>query len=293
VSTAPRVTSLLLLLLDAAWQTLYRDVVPSSRRHALRKYETYFHALCWPVPALSAGSVAYLGYSGSLGDPDTWCTVGMPGYLLSQGYLLAFYLPLLLAFTFNIVTYTAVLLHSRERRVSRITSLYLLGFAVVWLPSLVCRLQAAFADDHKPVFVLALLEAVCMPLQGALNALVYGWSLPSIRDVYRTMLLGTDGLNDIEVDVGASRPNEAVSPSGNYSPPSCAWPALQAYGSGAYGRLSCAPAALPISACNGNGSYAVPTACYATAPLEGDVTLGPPPRAASAVGAESSTTASR
>ena len=25
-----------------------------------------------------------------------------------------------------------------------------------------------------------------MPLQGALNALVYGWSLPSIRDVYRT-----------------------------------------------------------------------------------------------------------
>ena len=27
-----------------------------------------------------------------------------------------------------------------------------------------------------------------MPLQGALNAIVYGWSLPSIRDVYRVMV---------------------------------------------------------------------------------------------------------
>ena len=30
-------------------------------------------------------------------------------------------------------------------------------------------------------YLLAVGEAVCMPLQGALNAAVYGWSLPSIR----------------------------------------------------------------------------------------------------------------
>ena len=35
--------------------TLYRDVVPSHRRHALRKYELYFHALCWPLPAVLTG----------------------------------------------------------------------------------------------------------------------------------------------------------------------------------------------------------------------------------------------
>lgn len=38
-----------------------------------------------------------------------------------------------------------------------------------------------------------------MPLQGALNAIVYGWSLPSIRDVYRTMLLGTDSLDTVRI----------------------------------------------------------------------------------------------
>ena len=32
-------------------------------------------------------------------------------------------------------------------------------------------------------YLLAVGEAVCMPLQGALNAAVYGWSLPSIRDM--------------------------------------------------------------------------------------------------------------
>ena len=37
--------------------------------------------------------------------------------------------------------------------------------------------------EKAPSFALAALEALCMPLQGALNAAVYGWSLPSIRDM--------------------------------------------------------------------------------------------------------------
>ena len=111
--------------------------MPSSRRHALRKYEQNFHALCWPLPALLVGGAVFLGY---LSDAGSWCAVDEVTH--SREYLLCFYLPLLIAFTFNLVTYTAVLSHSRERRVSRITSLYLLGFAIVWLPSLLCRLQA-------------------------------------------------------------------------------------------------------------------------------------------------------
>ena len=244
--------------------TLYRDVVPSHRRHALRKYEMYFHLLCWPVPAILAGTIASLGY---LGDSGSWCGMALA---YTKQYLICFYLPLLAAFTFNLVTYTAVLSHSCERRVSRITSLYLLGFAIVWLPSLVYRLQVLLSPTHTPCFALAALEALCMPLQvcarpartcarrmrarpactelhdrpcriahaseadrhltshviaftpprlaaqGALNALVYGWSLPSIRDVYRTMLLGTDGIDTLQVS--PSDPSLAGrSPS--YSPP--------------------------------------------------------------------------
>ena len=148
--------------------TLYRDLVPSSfgvgtGRTALRTYESYYHALCWPVrarahtraripptravlltrvpcltlqvPAVLAGTAAALGY---LGDSGPWCALG-PAY--SREYLLCFYLPLMCAFAFNIIVYALVRRHSRERRVSRTTSLYLLGFVIVWLPSLLRRLQ--------------------------------------------------------------------------------------------------------------------------------------------------------
>ena len=37
-------------------------------------------------------------------------------------------------------------------------------------------------------YLLAVGEAVCMPLQGALNAAVYGWSLPSIRRAPHSIL---------------------------------------------------------------------------------------------------------
>ncbi len=95
--------------------TLYRDLVPSHRRQALRTYESYYHALCWPVragrpaarpparphartparpharsaaavhgvaarpkqvPAVLAGTAAALGY---LGDSGPWCALG-PAY---------------------------------------------------------------------------------------------------------------------------------------------------------------------------------------------------------------------
>jgi len=202
---------------------LYRDVVPSYRRQALRKYEVYFHGLCWPVPAILTTGCFHFGYLREAGDGKGWCALGL-GY--SRQHLACFYGPLLAAFTFNLITYTAVLSHSREKRVSRITSLYLLGFTIVWLPSLVSRLQVVVSPTKTPAFVPSALEALCMPLQGALNALVYGWSMPSIRDVYRSMLLGTDGLDTLQVSPSES---SLVSRSPSYSPPDLAanLPAVQ------------------------------------------------------------------
>ena len=167
--------------------------------------------LCWPVPA---GLTLAASYFGDLGDAGSWCALSLQ---YSEQYLICFYLPLLAAFTFNLVTYSCVLSHSRERRVSRITSLYLLGFAVVWLPSLICRTQVFLSPTHTLTLPPAALEALCMPLQGALNALVYGWSLPSIRDVYRTMLLGTDGLDALQI---THEDREcSLGSLGSYSPP--------------------------------------------------------------------------
>ena len=74
--------------------TLYRDVVPSYRRHALRKYEPIFHLLCWPLPAVLAGSVAVLGSAGldASSESGTWCSLGIAD---STRYLICFYVPLL------------------------------------------------------------------------------------------------------------------------------------------------------------------------------------------------------
>jgi hypothetical protein len=41
--------------------------------------------------------------------------------------------------------------------------------------------QVSYMKRSAAGYLLAVGEAVCMPLQGALNAAVYGWSLPSIR----------------------------------------------------------------------------------------------------------------
>lgn len=168
--------------------TLYRDVVPSYRRFALRKYEVFFHSACWTLPGVLSAACWRLRL---LGDAGSWCAIRSSH---TREYLLVFFLPLVLAFAFNVGTYALVWWGSRERRVTRTTGLYLLAFAFVWLPSLIKSVKVCFFDSHAG-FALAAAEAVCMPLQGALNAAVYGWSLPSIRDFFKSALLGYDSLD--------------------------------------------------------------------------------------------------
>lgn len=104
-----------------------------------------------------------------------------------------------------------VLRHALEQRSSRTTSLYLLVYAVVWAPPLLSRL-VSLRSHAAPTFLLAAVEAVSRPIQGALNAALYGWSLPSIRDMYRRLLLGDDGAD-------ALRACNGTEPPGGYSPP--------------------------------------------------------------------------
>lgn len=184
--------------------TLCRDVVPSHRRRALRAYEPLFHTICWLLPALPA-AVTALSSAGS--DASSWCA---PARRFSSLDLLTFYAPLACAYTFILAVYAMVWRYSSERRVSRAASLYLLAFGVVWLPSLLSRAMALVgADDATaPSLALALLEAACMPAQGALNAAVYGWSLPAIRDMYRTMLLGVDAVEGVSIVRGGGSGGE-------------------------------------------------------------------------------------
>ena len=60
--------------------TLYRDVAPrrsGAGRRDLRKYEGYFHLLCWPVPAALAAASLGLGFAG---DSGGWCAARAHGH---------------------------------------------------------------------------------------------------------------------------------------------------------------------------------------------------------------------
>ena len=60
--------------------TLYRDVAPrrsGAGRRDLRKYEGYFHLLCWPVPAALAAASLGLGFAG---DSGGWCAARTHGH---------------------------------------------------------------------------------------------------------------------------------------------------------------------------------------------------------------------
>ena len=193
--------------------TLFRDVVPSYRRHALRRYEVSFHFFCWPLPALLAGLAVWLGGADGGTGEGGWAPTGpaspyppplspsafSPAFSLEQ---LALDVPLLIAYVYNALTYLMVWSWAREWRLSRSTSLYLLAFLFVWLPSLAIRLHVLLAPGAPLPFWLPLAAAFCTPIQGALNAAVYALSLLTIRDIYRTMLLGTAMLDVSPQEVG-------------------------------------------------------------------------------------------
>jgi uncharacterized membrane protein YhaH (DUF805 family) len=85
-------------------------------------------------------------------------------------------------------------------------SLYILAALVANFPALVNRIQNAVEPSH-PVFVLFMFHAICNPLQGFCNAVVYSSSAP-LRSAYKQFFKlhcccccrGKNGLNHMEDD---------------------------------------------------------------------------------------------
>lgn len=100
--------------------------------------------------------------------------------------------PLMAIFTFNCACYARVwCTPTCEKRLARLVSLFALAFSAAWGPS-VTRAVGSLAFGKPVGHVVLTLEALCAPLHGALNACVYGSSLPSIWDYFRSITLGLD-----------------------------------------------------------------------------------------------------
>lgn len=172
-----------------------RDLTVESR------HEKRLHIGCWGLPLLALGLVLVLGATGSSGM-ICWIENSALGTVLR---LATFYLPLWLAIAYSLWVYwcvsqrlshlldessnadeyegTAFEYHKdleRQRRSLRLMMLLPLILVFCWSPSSLRRLL----DVVFPHMGRSILDYVCVftgPLQGFLNALVYG-STPAVRD---------------------------------------------------------------------------------------------------------------
>lgn len=72
-------------------------------------------------------------------------------------------------------------------------SLYILAALLANLPALINRLQNAI-EPKRPIFALFIIHAVCNPLQGLVDAIVYSLSAP-LRAAYRQLFRKMFGLS--------------------------------------------------------------------------------------------------
>lgn len=131
----------------------------------------YYHLICWGIPAIMVGIMLALGRYENNG---VRCFLD-PRSLLS----LLFYLPLLVVFVINTIVFIAVRSQlsrragSLESRTYGVVSFFLLAFLASQLPAVLNGLQHLI-NPKKTMFAFVVVLASLQPLQGFLNAIVYG-----------------------------------------------------------------------------------------------------------------------
>jgi hypothetical protein len=220
------VQALLLLLFENAsmlWTiaialALHQQVV--ARRAAPEKLEPYYHLVGWGVPSLLFLALLFTKHIGPADEPRAaWCWIASNAldppstpnvtrpipYIVSGGgdsrwvQLVAFYIPLLLAFAFNLVTYLRVgaafrrlanegaVDAAKERMIQLRLRLYLLVFLVVWAFPLAHRFAEFFSGERIDPLWLQICHTVCQCSMGFFNALVYGCNEATLKP-YREVL---------------------------------------------------------------------------------------------------------
>lgn len=127
-------------------------------------------------------------FDSSYGDAGSFCWIRTPGMRFG-----VFYIELFIVFIVVIVLYALTFKALRDQaRVAKVIGsakgesdvdvqqrqrieskikVYVLVFIVMWLPAIINRVHQLFAD--RPEFWLVLLHSVSVPLQGAVNSIVY------------------------------------------------------------------------------------------------------------------------
>eukprot|EP00743_Colponemidia_sp_Colp-15_P007850 GILK01008503.1.p1 GENE.GILK01008503.1~~GILK01008503.1.p1 ORF type:complete len:338 (-),score=32.26 GILK01008503.1:371-1384(-) len=146
----------------------------STRCERPERYEPLYHLAAWGVPI--AASVVLL-CTDHFGDANrVWC------WITDQSFfpLLFFYIPVVFMFCYNLAIYVMLtrrvgrFMSFMNPRIRKRISLYLLVFLACTVWGLLNRLIGALVLQNQNIRFLDILDAFFCPLQGFLNALVYG-----------------------------------------------------------------------------------------------------------------------
>lgn len=162
----------------------------TKKRKKAHQLEIYYHAVSWGIPILITIVLIVeklTMHSDIIGGADRpWCWLTnhssqSESYDMEQlQQFLMFYLPAVLIFSYNVSIYVflARQVHGTElgANIRKRVLLYLLVFSICAVWGLVHRIYQLFSKDHQPLIQLSYLESTFGPLQGFLNALVYGVS---------------------------------------------------------------------------------------------------------------------
>lgn len=160
------------------------------RKNTTEKYERYYHLLGWGVPLLI--DLYFLARTlfgqPSMGNTERpWCWISSKtettAWSLSGSLeqLVFFYLPLIVLFTYNMGIYAflfnrvgRVLSPTMQNKVIKRLLSYLLVFVLCAIWGLINRIWQMSVASHQPPHAMEGLESFFSPLQGFMNALVYG-----------------------------------------------------------------------------------------------------------------------
>ena len=165
-------------------------------------FELRYHLVSWGIPSLVCCYFLFMNETGHqmMGQSDRpWCWIrdfhdDEWNAFGSHLQYAVFYGPLLVIFAFNLFIYSFLgrkvgeLMQTRMKvRIQKRLLLYLLVFQLTSIWGLANRIYQAWSPKHNYSYVLLCLDSAFGPLQGFLNALVYGLN-QKLRDRYKEWL---------------------------------------------------------------------------------------------------------
>ncbi|PRP77664.1 hypothetical protein PROFUN_00525 [Planoprotostelium fungivorum] len=161
---------------------LYRS---ASQKPDYDRLYWIYHGISWIVPAIFVATLIGTGNIVQMapqGGHSMWCHVN------PREVWYFWFIPLILSMVISIVLYALTLSRYYQIRSGQITisikashfniqkriSFFILTFIFCWLWDIIQHVIPY--DEDKPIFAIAIVHAIFVPLQGFLNCLLYGFS---------------------------------------------------------------------------------------------------------------------